>query len=138
LIVNNTSGSTGGGVDIYNGSQPNLYNNTIAYNTSSSGGGIWSSNFIGKIMNCIIYGNTASNSDQIYGTVQNISNCDIEGGYSTGNNIYDTIPGLVNPASGAGNAYNGLTADYSLSSTSYLIDKGTNEVVKYHISNQYQ
>ncbi len=132
LIVNNSSGSTGGGIDIYNNSNPKLLNNTIAYNTSSNGGGVWASNYSGVMMNCIVYGNNASNSSQVYGTVSNMSYCDIEGGYSTGTAIFDTLPEFVAPASGAGNSYDGLSADYSLASTSYLLDKGTNDVTNYY------
>jgi hypothetical protein len=129
LIVNNSSGSTGGGIDIYNQSNPKLLNNTIAYNTSSNGGGVWASNYSGEMINCIVYANSASNSSQVYGTVTNMSYCNIQGGYSTGTTIFDTLPEFVSPASGAGNSYDGLSADYSLASSSYLIDKGTNDVM---------
>jgi parallel beta-helix repeat protein len=130
LITNNSSTSTGGGVDIYSQSNPILINNTIVNNTSSSGGGIWYSSTGCLIRNCIIYGNTANGGSQIFGTPQNVSYCDIEGGFSGGSNNIDTIPGFVSSSAGAGVGYNGLTADFSLSQTSYLIDKGTNTVAR--------
>lgn len=135
LIVNNTSASTGGAMDIYNLSNPILINNTIAYNSSSQGGALWTYNFAGTIMNCIFYGNTASNSSQIYGTVSNISNCLVQGGYNQGLNIYDTIPGFVSAPLGAGSAYDGLAADFSIASNSYLIDKGSLSATNFQIEN---
>jgi len=125
LIVNNTAASTGGGIDIYNQSHPKIINTTIAYNSSTNGGGIWVSSSNPEISNSIFYGNSASNSSQIYGTVSSLSYCLVEGGAS-GTSIFDTIPGFVSPPAGAGSAYNGLLADFSLLSTSYLIDKGSN------------
>ena len=131
LMVNNTASSVGGAMMIYSSSNPILINNTIAYNTSSTGGGIYFGNSNGLVKNCIIYGNTASSQgyNQIYGVAQNISNCNIEGGYSYGTNIIDTIPGFVAPSTGVGSSYDGLSADYSLSSNSPLIDIGDNSVL---------
>ncbi len=125
VIVNNSASSRGGGVYIYR-SDPKIINNTIANNQSSSSGGIYVSYFNGEIRNSIVYGNSANSYSQINGSYNSISNCDFEGGYQYGSKNYDTIPYFVNPTSGAGNMYNGLTADYSLSSNSYLIDKGVN------------
>ncbi|OYT10692.1 MAG: hypothetical protein B6I18_07775, partial [Bacteroidetes bacterium 4572_112] len=125
-FVNNSAGSVGGAMIIYSNSNPTIINTTIANNNSSNGGAMYNSNSNGPIINCIIYGNTASSSPQIYGTPTQIENCNIEGGFSAGVNIYDTIPEFVAPTAGVGNAYAADTADYSLSSSSYLIDKGIN------------
>jgi len=125
VIVNNSASSRGGGIYSY-ASSPKIINNTIANNQSSNSGGIYISAFNGEIRNSIIYGNSASSHPNIYGTSSRVSNCNIGGGYTMGSNILDTIPYFVNATSGAGNMYNGLLADYSLMSTSTLIDKGEN------------
>ncbi len=136
LIINNSASSVGGAVIIYYQSNPRLINNTIANNTASYGGGLYiGSGFIGEISNCIIYSNAASNSSQISGTASNVYNCDIEGGYSYGLNNIDTIPQFVSPTAGAGSSYNGISANYALTSNSYLIDRGSNSLANNTIPN---
>ena len=90
--------------------------------------------------NCILYGNIASTSGlQVFlnddGSDPNFYYCDVQGAtvafelngnFYTGsysNNI-NTNPLFVSPSSGNGSGYNGLTADWSLQSTSPCIDKG--------------
>jgi hypothetical protein len=129
LIANNSAASTGGAMDIYNLSNPIMINNTFVNNSASSGGALWTYGYTGSIVNCIFYGNTASSDPQIYGTVPNISYSLVQGGFPQGMGIFDTIPQFVNPTIGAGSSYDATTADYSLSSSSPIIDKGFNDAL---------
>ena len=133
LIVNNSASSIGGAIDIYGSSNPTIINTTIANNTASTAGGIYAGSMSAPIVNCIFYGNTATNYSQIYGYPQNVLNCNIQGGYSYGSNNIDTVPNFVAPTTGAGVGYDGLAADYSLASNSGLIDKGTNAAMQYNV-----
>jgi len=121
IICNNTAPSLGGGIFIYSGSSPDVINNTIVNNSGGSqGGGViaYSSTCHPNIINCIIWGNTANNSPQVgNSTYPIVSNCNIQGGFAGIGNI-DTLPAFVSPSTGVGYTFNGLTADWSLQSTS--------------------
>ncbi|MCF8297349.1 MAG: immunoglobulin domain-containing protein [Saprospiraceae bacterium] len=127
VICNNTSASMGGAIYIDSKSDPDIINNTIVNNSAGfQGGGVLvnSSNCNPKIINCIIWGNTATTYPQIgksgYATVQY---CDIETGFTGTGNI-NLIPVFISPSSGAGSTYNGLTANWNIQSSSPCINMG--------------
>jgi len=142
LIANNSSVG-GGGMLIGTNSNSMLLNNTLTNNYALNGGGgtniVINSNPIFK--NCIFFGNVSpgvgnqvaintSDSDPFF------DHCDIQGGlagfggagsgsnYTTTNytNNIDLLPQFVSPTAGTGNGYNGLTADWSLQSTSPCVN----------------
>jgi hypothetical protein len=143
VIVNNKATNAtegGGGIACYN-STPVITNNTIANNTAVYGGGVTCfTNANPVLRNNIIWGNTASSSGpQIFLqddlSDPNIYYSDIEGGsggieangnfYSgTFSNTINSNPLFVSPSSGAGNLINGVSADWSLQTTSPCIDTG--------------
>jgi predicted GH43/DUF377 family glycosyl hydrolase len=85
------SAPKGGGACIENAS-PIFANNIIAYNTATgSGGGLEIVAPVPELMNCIIWGNSATTGSQINGTA-NVSYSDVEGGYTgTGNLNMDPL-----------------------------------------------
>ena len=140
IICNNTATSFGGGIYCENSSVPTIQNTTIANNSAANGGALSCDGSSPTFRNCILYGNIASTSGlQVFlnddGSDPNFYYCDVQGAtvafelngnFYTGsysNNI-NTNPLFVSPSSGNGSGYNGLTADWSLQSTSPCIDKG--------------
>ena len=130
-----------------------IFNNTISYNSCAygSGGGITcnignggalycanSSNL--TIRNCILYNNTAVISGEqvfLYDELSdpNFYYCDVQGAstaFGLNGNFYTGIyqnninadPLFASPSGGSGTGYNGITADWSLQSTSPCIDAG--------------
>ena len=80
------SAPKGGGACIEDAS-PIFANNIIAYNTATgSGGGLDIIASVPELINCIIWGNSATTSSQING-IANVSYSDVEGGYSGTGNI---------------------------------------------------
>ncbi|MBI4646044.1 MAG: T9SS type A sorting domain-containing protein [Bacteroidia bacterium] len=150
-ISNNSISGYGGGISCFS-SSPTIINNTISNNRASFGGGVscrYTSN--PTHINTIMWGNTAlfngqqiclvdDNSDPTftYCDVQGDSaGLDICGGCSyTGVYMYniDSDPLFVAPSAGAGNTYNGLTADWSLQETSPCIDAGIPDTTGLDIS----
>jgi hypothetical protein len=143
LIANNTaSGSTGiGGGICCASNNVALTNNTIVNNSASNGGGIYfSGNTSPSINNCILYGNTASiDGAQVYLQDQtcqpNFYYCDIQGDLpafglngnvytGTYNNTINSNPFFISPSGGSGSGFNGLAADWSLSSISPCVNTG--------------
>ena len=141
IIVNNR-GFSGGGIKCNVNCCPKIINNTISNNISNYGGGLFcDNNSKPEILNSIIYGNTAMfEGQQIcldYGSDPNFFWNDIQGGEThfglvgTGsvfngayaNNI-DTDPIFVDPSSGAGTDYDGISADWHLQRSSPCIDAG--------------
>ena len=130
IVVNNTKingNKTGGGIWIGTGCQ-GVFNSTIMNN---SGEGISSGTYDGMlhlilnpdtflIKNTIVYGNDI----QISGHY-NISNSCIAGTTTTNTNTWKN-PHCVNPTSGKGIDYNGLTANWNLLGCSPCINKGGN------------
>jgi len=126
VFCNNHSNYYGGAIAIEYTSSPALVNNTIVNNYSGSGGGgldIYGSSPV--IRNTIIYGNDALYSfKQIWSSgYSNLYNCVVQDGHP-GVNIIDADPKFVSPTSGAGLSYNGLTANWSLQSSSPCYNKG--------------
>lgn len=146
IISNNTSTTKGGGIYCEFESFPIIINSTIVNNHTTEGGdgggGLYcniggSPNF----ENVIIYGNSAESNlgNQVFlsdnPSDPNFKYCNIQGGssdfYSNGfpytgeyiNNI-DENPLFTNPSSGAGNEYDGTSADWSLQANSPCIDAG--------------
>ena len=133
LIANNTAN----GICLKNNSNPLIINNTIVNNNHDVGSGIIFDAYCNAVVkNCIIYGNISNyyaNQIQIgdLNCDPYFDHCDIQGGlagfggpgaganYTSGNytNNIDSNPLFVNPSAGAGNGYNGLTADWSLQFT---------------------
>ena len=76
------------------------------------------------VLNCIVYGNTASSDPQIGKSGNPIVKYSlVEGAYPGVGNI-DTVPLFVSASTGAGNSYDGLSADWTLQSTSPCINQG--------------
>jgi hypothetical protein len=142
IIANNSPIGTGPGGGIYClGGSPYFENNTIVNNSSTYGGAVYCKfSSTPTFRNCILWGNTATNTgQQVYlfdeGSDPNFYYCDIQGGsgafelngnFYTGtyqNNI-DINPLCVSPSGGSGTGYNGLTADWSLQTSSPCINTG--------------
>jgi hypothetical protein len=109
LIYANRAGSDGGGGIYCGSSHVLLTNNTIASNEAQwqSGGGVYG----GTLLNCIVWGNIASEGTQLYGSAATYS-C-IEGGYPGEGNI-PYYPYFVDSDAG----------DYHLQPVSPCIDAG--------------
>jgi predicted outer membrane repeat protein len=144
IISNNSSMDAlngGGGVYCY-ASNAILTNNTIVNNsTMGNGGALYCANSSNlTIRNCILYNNTAvisgeqvflydelSDPDFYYCDVQDSSTAfGLNGNFYTGiyqNNI-NADPLFNSPSGGSRTGYNGITADWSLQSTSPCIDVG--------------
>jgi hypothetical protein len=142
LIANNTAtGSTGkgGGILCY-GNNPSFTNNTIVNNSAPKGGGIYfGGTTTANVVNCILYGNTALDGNEVYlqdqTSAPNFDHCDIEGGtasFGLNGNVYlgnftnniSSNPNFVSPASGSGVSFPGQSADWSLLSISPCINSG--------------
>ena len=135
LVVNNAALFHGGGIAL-SGTNAVLVNNTISNNSTAlhGGGGLFSLNCSPEIQNSIIWGNepdqvylqTNTSSPDIYysnlqGGVDSISGGTFNGRYE---NNTDLIPEFVSPTEGAGDAYDGNSADWSLKQISPCINMG--------------
>ncbi|MFC2111162.1 right-handed parallel beta-helix repeat-containing protein, partial [Bacteroidota bacterium] len=127
IICNNSAASLGGGIYINKTSNPHIINNTIVNNSAGSqGGGVitYSSNCNPKIINCIVWGNTAPSYSQIgKSTYATVMYCDIENGYTGTGNI-NSDPKFISPSSGVGSTYNGLSANWNIQSSSPCVNTG--------------
>ncbi|KAF0130308.1 MAG: hypothetical protein FD155_1608 [Bacteroidetes bacterium] len=144
-VVNNLfANNTRGGLYITTNSNPLLLNNTISNNSHPYyGGGIrimYNSN--PSLKNTILYGNTAPDGSQISLETTDcdplFDHCDIQGGvggfggvgagsnYTIANytNNLELNPVYISPSGGAGNGYDGLSANWQLQSTSPCINAG--------------
>ena len=142
LFANNTS-LNGGALVITNGATPLLVNNTISKNFTQNVSSIslgFSSDPTFK--NTIMYDNYNGNGKEFYlgntGCDPIFDHCDLQGGinalggpgsgtnYDPANytNTIDALPLFVSPSGGTGAGYNGLTADWSMQSTSPCINTG--------------
>jgi PKD repeat protein len=139
VIVNNT-GVKGGGLFIYGGFET-MVNNTIANNTAQKGGGMYLINAGSlELLNTIIWGNTASETGQQIILSDDVSDpsirySDIMGGQAAielNGNFYtgvyedniDADPLFINPSSGTGHLFDGVTVGWALSINSPAIDAG--------------
>ncbi len=81
-ITNNNSSGRGGGIAITS-CNPEIRNNTIAYNQAGVGGGIGFDTYLATIVeNTILWQNSAQDGDQVYlesGNNPGFTYCDIEG-----------------------------------------------------------
>jgi len=119
IIVNNEA-TFAGAIGMKNGSDASLINNTIANNVGSYACIYLISSYPNVLNTIIIHDGlifTTFSSNPI------VSYSCISGGYSGTGNISDD-PQFMNPTAGDGNAYDGLTADWSLQETSPCIDTG--------------
>ncbi|MFC2112950.1 right-handed parallel beta-helix repeat-containing protein [Bacteroidota bacterium] len=148
LLTNNTCRYQGGGIILWN-CRPMLLNNTIANNHSwDMAGGIVMYDSKPIFLNNILWGNTQDTGgpgSQIY-TIGGISNPDIsysviQGGMGQiqGNyqgqfyEVLEADPAFVNPSAGTGNGFDGLTADWSLDTSSNCLNRGTPSVDNYNL-----
>ncbi len=141
VISNNSASAAGGGID-FSGTSAILTNNTIVNNLSNSKGGALScSNGSNPTLrNCILYGDSVyQTAGEVYlqdeASDPNFYFCNVAGGnlgfdlngnFYTGvyqNNI-DSNPLFVAPSLGSGIFFNGVTANWSLQSSSPCIDAG--------------
>jgi hypothetical protein len=108
-----------------------LTNVTICHNKHNTTFDITSeaihqSNSAMNITNCIIFGNTNSDMNVQIDPGNNVRNCIVENGYSTGVNISTSNPLFVNPGTLASAPFDGLSLDYSLQSSSPGVNFGDN------------
>lgn len=120
-----------------------IANNSVVQNASASyvyGGGMWVNSSTLIMKNCIVWGNTTTyyspNNSQIYFNASPnsaIYNSNIEyGKYKVGgsyslasySNNMEVDPLFGNPSPGAGVAYDGIAANWTLLASTPLIDKG--------------
>jgi hypothetical protein len=117
-----------------------LENNTISNNSATYGGAMYCAGGSPTLTNCIFWGNTAGVSgSQIFlydeSSDPNFYYSNVEGGISAfelNNNFYtgtyqnniNILPQFITPSAGSGTGFNGVTAKWSLQSTSPCIDKG--------------
>jgi type IX secretion system substrate protein/parallel beta helix pectate lyase-like protein len=138
VIVNNTAtgpSGAGGGINFSGSGNYVVANNTIANNSAINGGGIYiDGSTTSSFYNCIIYGNEATTSgNQIFmhdqTTQPNFYYCDIQGGQASlglnGNfysgtytNNINADPLFVSPSADTGISFDGVSANWSLQSTS--------------------
>ncbi|MCK4662323.1 MAG: cadherin domain-containing protein [Bacteroidales bacterium] len=139
LFANNIAGD-GGAVGLFSAIE--FVNNSVVNNSATTnGGGIYiSGTNTSTFKNCIFYGNSGINGNQIYlrddDTDPDFANCDIEGGSAafyvyTGSytgtltNCIDSDPQFTNPSSGVGNQADAFSSVWTLKDVSPCINTGT-------------
>ena len=87
IILRNTA-TSGGGISCLTAQSPNLLNNTISSNlaTNGQGGAIYSGGSSIDVENSVLWKNTNTSGSEIYGNAS-VHYCDIEGGFSGIGNI---------------------------------------------------
>ena len=87
IIIRNTA-TSGGGISCLTAQSPNLLNNTISSNlaTNGQGGAIYSGGSSIDVENSVLWNNTNTSGSEIYGNAS-VHYCDIEGGFSGIGNI---------------------------------------------------
>lgn len=152
IITNNlaTTNFGGGGIAFFSSSIP-LNNNTISNNHAETGGGIFFYSSSPRVQNNIVWGNTSVNSgSQMYifdePADPNFYNNDIEAGqgaFGVNSNVFylgtytnniNATPQFNAPSAGSGNAFNGLTANWTLQQTSPCIDGGSVQNITYPVT----
>ncbi|NVO11051.1 MAG: right-handed parallel beta-helix repeat-containing protein [Bacteroidales bacterium] len=145
-IITNNYCNNGGGIYCSN-SSPFIVNSLIANNSSlNKGAGIYcNSNSFPDIINTIMWNNYGvSGLNHFFGDGNlniKVTNCNIEGGnkYGITNNNYlnniDEYPRFKNPFFVVGASQDGLIADWSISSCSPCINKGTTSNLSFIIPN---
>ena len=117
LIVSNTAGTTGGGVD-NNAGVLTLEFSTLSGNVASGiGGGVYNSSATSTLTDDILYNDNGGEAvDGINGKTASVTAtyCDILGGYA-GTGVFDKNPKFVNPNNG----------DYHLQAGSPCVGVGT-------------
>jgi hypothetical protein len=129
LIANNTSVSSVGGGIFLSGGSPNLINNTITRNsaTTANGNGVYVNSGTPKLRNNIIWtNNSTASSYQLYPTsLTDVQYCDIQGITYSGTGNINVDPLFKSTTAGSGYAYDGLSANWALQSSSTIINAGT-------------
>jgi len=130
VAYNHTAGDFGGGGGVYvDWQNVNITNNTIVYNNSdASGGGLCITGNTSPIKNCIIFGNTGTSFPQIrkrYSGNPVVSYCNIEAGYSQGDQILDTLPNFMD------------TIRFILAEESPCIDAGDPDSIYFDQTTEY-
>ncbi|MDF2435721.1 MAG: hypothetical protein K0Q95_97 [Bacteroidota bacterium] len=140
IITNNSVGNNGGGI-YSTGSCCSIINCTVSNNSAVNGGALFcisGSDLIFK--NSILWGNSATGSgSEVFlsdeASDPNFHYSDIQGGaaaFGTNNYFFtgfytDNInsdPDFVAPSANSGNGFNGIVADWSLNSSSPVINAG--------------
>ena len=139
IITNNTA-DVGGGCYCHWG-LPVLINSNVTNNLAANGGGFYCElDSDPTLLNVVLHGNTSNTAgDQVYlfdeSSDPDISYSDVDGGsgnfFTNGNfftgtylNNIDSSVQFVAPSGGAGDSFNGVSADWSLQSASPCIDRG--------------
>jgi len=148
IITNNQCIHDGGGIYSYN-AIPSITGNSICNNLATQGGAIFFWESKTKIINNILWGNTASAGNQIF-INDNFSNpdiiyCTVENGVPDigfgGATVFDgdyyenheTDPVFTNPSAGSGIQPDGETSDWSLQVSSPIINKGNPDLAGMYI-----
>ncbi len=129
-LLNDPSGSL---VSSYSSAanSSSITNSTICHNRNNSSFTpysemIYQSNSAMNIRNCIIYGNTNSDNSVQIDPGNNVENCIVENGYSTGINVLDVDPLFVAPSNLNSAPFDASSFDYSLQSLSSAVNYGNN------------
>jgi hypothetical protein len=127
LIANNSAIGAcpqGGGICSQWDSVPIIINCTIVNNSHE---GIYAASHKGMyVTNTIILGNSVSQIKS-YESTPVVSFCDVQGGYAGEGNI-DVDPCFIKPSLGIGADYDGLSANWTLRSSSGCINSGTLDI----------
>lgn len=132
VFCNNTAISMGGAIWLSTNSNPLIINNTFANNHSNAWtGGIDINSSTPIIKNCIFWGNTATNTPQIYPIgYASVSYSNIEGGWSGTGNI-NSDPLFISPSTNWGYGTAGFNANWGLKSSSPCKNKGVASTTNY-------
>ncbi len=144
-IIANNSSEYKGTIYCLDTSDAVLINNTLVNNIAWRGGGVYVTNSKLKATNNILWGNQVTSiGNQLYVgpsvSVLEIENCCIQDTTNSNipnfamfqNNIFND-PLFVNPTTGAGIAFDGLIADWSLQPNSPCVDAGKTDTTGLHL-----
>ena len=127
-LIHNNSSYYGGGV--YGFGPYSIINTTIVRNSANIGAGVYAQ-YMGNLLNSIVWGNGTTASDNISGTL-NCSYSAVEGGYEGEHTImlneFDP-PLFVNPSQTSGIDDNTENVDWHLQQGSACINRGNNASV---------
>ncbi|MBS3741903.1 MAG: T9SS type A sorting domain-containing protein [Candidatus Cloacimonetes bacterium] len=119
IVVNNTAGYAGA-FHFTDDSEPELINNTVA-NNEAGFAAMWFASCSPTITNCIVIDSEDPFAN--FGGSPTVTYSCLSGGYSGTGNI-DADPHFADPSDGDGAAFDGLNADWNLTSDSPCIDAG--------------